>query len=69
MIQQNKPTRNTNNFHVPCKHKRIDNAGFCANSFCGEKITDGEPPLPPMRPKRWSQEAIDKSLFAKIKLV
>lgn len=66
MNQLKKHTTPTNNFRVPCKHKRVDNAGFCSNTFCGEKITDGEPPLPPARPKRWSQEAIDKSLFRKL---
>lgn len=48
-----------------CRHPRVDRAGFCA--YCNEKVTEGEPPLPPLRPKRWSQEAIDKSLFGKLK--
>lgn len=51
-------------YRKPCRGHRADRAGYC--KFCGEKITDGEPPLPPLRLKRWSQEAIDKSLFNKL---
>ena len=47
------------------KH-RADRAGYC--SFCQQKISEAEKPLEPIRPKRWSQEAIDKSLFNKLKI-
>lgn len=49
-----------------CRKHRADLAGFC--SFCGEKVAEAETPLQPIRPKRWSQEAIDKSLFNKLKI-